>query len=115
MAGSRTASKLAMSIDIANFPGHDGSAFCYGLAPHGRQSSTLALRQGDKRLKNLQIFSCNILARNRGRWGEHYARCQDGMLYGAILKAVARKGPKVICAVVADMVTWAACRTRRIP
>lgn len=46
---------------------HDRLASYCGLAPHNRQSETsissvTASRQGNKRLKNLLIFSCNCLA-----------------------------------------------------
>lgn len=56
--GPKTASELVISIDIDDFPSHDGLASYCGLAPHNRQSSTSvssvsASRQGNKRLKNL--------------------------------------------------------------
>lgn len=84
------------------------------LAPRNRRSGTSissvsASRQGNKRLKNLLIFSCNCLARSRNRWGEYYARCRDrGMPHGKALKAVARKRLKVIYAVMRDKVPYAA-------
>ena len=99
--GPRTASELAISIDIDDFPSHDRLASYCGLAPRNRQSGTSvssvsASRQGDKRLKSLLIFSCNCLARTDGRWGEYCARCRDrGMPHGKALKAVARKRLKV--------------------
>lgn len=69
----------------------------------------VATRQGNKRLKNLLIFSCNCLARTNGRWGEYYARCRArGMLHGKALKAVARKRLKVIYAVMRDKVPYVA-------
>ena len=44
--------------------------------------------QGNKRLKNLLIFSCNCLARTDGRWGEYYARCRGrGMPHDKALKS----------------------------
>ena len=65
--------------------------------------------QGNKRLKNLLIFSCNCLARTDGRWGEYYARCRErGMPHGKALKAVARKRLKVIYAVMRDKVPYVA-------
>lgn len=56
--GPKTASELVISIDIDDFPSHDGLASYCGLAPRNRQSSTSvssvsASRQGNKRLKNL--------------------------------------------------------------
>lgn len=80
--GPKTASELAISIDIDDFPSHDRLASYCGLAPRNRQSGTSvssssASRQGNRRLKSLLIFSCNCLARTDGRWGEYYARCRD--------------------------------------
>ena len=112
--GPKTASELAISIDIDDFPSHDRLASYCGLAPRNRQSGTSvssvsASRQGNKRLKNLLIFSCNCLARTDGRWGEYYARCRDrGMPHGKALKAVARKRLKVIYAVMRDKVPYVA-------
>ncbi len=72
-------------------------------------------RQGNKRLKNLLIFSCNCLARSRNRWGEYYARCRDrGMPHGKALKAVARKRLKVISAILRDKGPYAAYRPAEI-
>ena len=112
--GPRTASELVVSIDIADFAGHGRLASYCGLAPRNRQSGTSissvsASRQGNRRLKNLLIFSCNRLARGCNRWGEHYARCRDrGMPHGKALKAVARKRLKVINAIMGDKVPYAA-------
>ena len=94
--GPKTASELAISIDIEDFPSHDRLASYCGLAPRNRQSGTsissvTASRQGNKRLKNLLIFSCNCLTRTEGRWGDHYARCRErGIPHGKALKALAR-------------------------
>ena len=85
-----------------------------GLAPRNRRSGTSipsvsASRQGNKRLKNLLVFSSNRLAHSRNRWGEYYARCRDrGMPHGKALKAVARKRLKVIYAIMGDKVPYAA-------
>ena len=106
--GPKTASELAISIDIEDFPSHDR------LAPRNRQSGTsissvTASRQGNKRLKNLLIFSCNCLTRTEGRWGDYYTRCRErGMSHGKALKALARKRLKVIYAVMRDRVPYAA-------
>ena len=84
------------------------------LAPRNRQSGTSissvsASRQGNKRLKNLLIFSCNSLTRSRGRFGEYYRKCRGrGMCHGEALKAVARKRVKVIYAIMRDRVPYAA-------
>lgn len=112
--GPKTASELAISINIEDFPSHDRLASYSGLAPRNRQSGTSissvsASCQGNKRLKNLLIFSCNCLARTNGRWGEYYARCRArGMPHGKALKAVARKRLKVIYAVMRDKVPYVA-------
>ena len=101
----RTASELVISIDIADFAGRDRLASRCGLAPRNRRSGTSipsvsASRQGNKRLKNLLVFSGNCLSRSRNRWGEYYARCRDrGMPHGKALKAVARKRLEVIYAI----------------
>ena len=112
--GPKTASELAISVNIDDFPSHDRLASYCGLAPRNRQSGTSissvsASRQGNKRLKNLLIFSCNCLARTNGRWGEYYARCRArGMPHGKALKAVARKRLKVTYAVMRDKVPYVA-------
>ena len=60
--GPRTASELVVSIDIADFADHGRLASRCGLAPRNRQSGTTissasASRQGNKRPRNLLIFS----------------------------------------------------------
>ena len=88
------------------------ASYC-GLAPRNRQSGTsissvTASRQGNKRLKNLLIFSCNSLARSDNRFGDFYRKCRDrGMPHGKALKAVARKRLKVIYAIMRDQVPYA--------
>lgn len=112
--GPKTASELVISIDIADFPSHDKLASYCGLAPRNRQSGTSissvsASRQGNKRLKNLLIFSCNCLARSHGRWGDYYAECRSrGMPHGKAIKALARKRLKVIYAIMRDKTTYSA-------
>ena len=112
--GPRTASELVINIDIANFPDHDHLASYCGIAPKNRQSGTSissvsTSRQGNKRLKNLLIFSCNSLSRSNSRFGEYYRSCKDrGMSHGEALKAVARKRLKVIYAIMRDKVPYSA-------
>ena len=95
--GPRTASELVIAIDVGEFPDHDHLASYCGIAPRNRQSgssisSVSASRQGNKRLKNLLIFSCNSLCRSGSRFGEYYRRCRErGMCHGEALKATARK------------------------
>ena len=112
--GPRTASELVIGIDIADFPDHDHLASYCGIAPRNRQSgrsisSVSASRQGNKRLKNLLIFSCNSLCRSKGRFGDYYRSCRErGMCHGEALKAVARKRLKVIYAIMRDRVPYSA-------
>ncbi len=96
--GTRTASELVIGIDIALFDGHDKLASYCGLAPKDRQSGTsissvTASRQGNKRLKNLLIFSCNSIIRSDNRFGRYYRMLREErhMPHSKALKAVARK------------------------
>ena len=112
--GPRTASELAISIDIGDFPDHDHLASYCGIAPRNRRSgksisSVSSSRQGNERLKNLLIFSCNSLSRSKGRFGDYYRSCRErGMRHGEALKAVARKRLKVIYAIMRDKVPYSA-------
>lgn len=112
--GPRTASELVISIDIGDFPDHDHLASYCGIAPRNRRSgksisSVSSSRQGNKRLKNLLIFSCNSLSRSKGRFGDYYRSCRErGMCHGEALKAVARKRLKVIYAIMRDKVPYSA-------
>lgn len=112
--GPRTASELVIGIDIGEFASHDRLASCCGLAPRNRRSGTsvssvTASRPGNKRLKNLLVFSCNSLIRSDNRSGAFYRKCRDrGMPHGKALKAVARKRLKVIYAIMRDRVPYAA-------
>lgn len=108
--GPRTASELVVAIRIEDFPDHDHLASYCGIAPKNRRSGTSissvrASRQGNKRLKNLLIFSCNSLVRSNNRFGEYCRSCRGrGMCHGEALKAVARKRLKVIYAIMRDKV-----------
>ena len=112
--GPRTASELVISIDIGDFPDHDHLASYCGIAPRNRRSgksisSVGSSRRGNKRLKNLLIFSCNSLSRSKGRFGDYYRSCRErGMCHGEALKAVARKRLKVIYAITRDKVPYSA-------
>ena len=103
-----------MGIDIDDFPDHDHLASHCGAAPRNRQSgrstsSVGSSRQGNKRLKNLLIFSCNSLCCSKGRFGDYYRSCRSrGMRHGEALKAVARKRLKVICAIMRGRVPYSA-------
>lgn len=112
--GPRTASELVIGINIEDFPDHDHLASYCGIAPRNRRSGTSissvsASRQGNRRLKNLLIFSCNSLVRSENRFGEYYRACRGrGMCHGETLKAVARKRLKVIYAIMRDKVPYSA-------
>lgn len=112
--GPRTASELLIAIRAEDFPDHGRLASCGGVAPRGRRpgtsiSSVTASRQGNRRLKNLLIFSCNSLVRSSGRFGEYYRSCRGGeMCYGEALKATVRKRMKVVYAIMRDKVPYAA-------
>lgn len=111
--GPRTASELVIGIRIEDFPDHDHLASYCGIAPRNRQSGTSissvsASRQGNKRLKNLLVFSCNSLVRSDSRFGEYYRRCRERMCHGEALKATARKRLKVIYAIMRDKVPYRA-------
>lgn len=105
---------LPISVRIENFPDHDHLASYCGVAPRNRQSDTSissvnASRQGNKRLKNLLIFSCNSLTRSNNRFGEYYRRCRErGMCHGEALKGVAKKRIEVTYAIMRDKVPYTA-------
>ena len=72
-------------------------------------SAVTSSKCGNKRLKNLLIFSCNSLGRSKGRYGEYLRKClARGMKYKCALKATARKRMKVIYAVMRDGVPYSA-------
>lgn len=112
--GPRTAPELVIGVDIGEFPSHDRLASYCGLAPRNRQSGTsissvTASRQGNKRLKNLLVSSCNSPDASDNRFGEFYRKCRDREIpHGKALKAVARKRLKVIYAIMRDKVPYAA-------
>lgn len=113
--GARTASELVISVDIGLFRCQDRLASYCGLAPRDRKSGTsissvTASRQGNKRLKNLLIFSCNSLVRGDSRFGRYYRMLREErhMPHGKALKAVARKRLKVIYAIMRDKVPYSA-------
>lgn len=112
--GPKTAAALVTSIDISAFRGHDELASYCGVAPSDRRSgssirSTSPQHGGNRRLKNLLIFSCNSLIGTDNRFGRYYGECRArGMRHGKALKAVARKRLKVIYAIMRDAVPYAA-------
>ena len=89
---------------------HDELASYCDVAPADSRSgtsvrSTSPQRDGNKRLKNLLIFSCNSLIGADNRFGRYYNSCRPrGMRRNKALKAVARKRLKVIYAIMRDAV-----------
>ena len=84
--GPKTAFELVISMDVDDFPSHDGLASYCGLAPRNRQSSTSvssvsASRQGNKRRIS------HILVQLPGAHG--------GAL-GRVLREVPRPGIKLV-------------------
>ena len=113
--GVHTATELVVSIDISRFADHGKLASYCGLAPRDSKSGTsisavTSSKRGNKRLKNLLIFSCNSLTNSKNRFGEYYRMLRDvrHMPHGKALKAVARKRLKVIYAIMRDKVPYAA-------
>lgn len=110
--GPRTAAALCVQVDIAMFRSHDELASWCGLAPADRRSGTSIRsvgpqRGGNRRLKDLLVFSCNSVAHRPGRYGDYYAACRArGMGHNKALKAVARKRLKVIFAVMRDRIPY---------
>ena len=113
--GVRTATELVVSIDVSRFADHGKLASYCGLAPRDSKSGTsissvTSSRQGNKRLKNLLIFSCNSLVNSNNRFGEYYRMLRDvrHMPHGKALKAVARKCLKAIYAIMRDKIPYTA-------
>ncbi|WP_130812699.1 transposase [Olsenella sp. Marseille-P4559] len=111
--GPGTAAQPVASIGISGFDSHDKLASHCGLAPPTQQPGTSVgydggHRGGSKPPKSPPISSCNSLGRPKGRYGECMRRCPArGAKYKCALKATARKGTKVICAVMRDGVPYA--------
>ena len=113
--GVRTATELVVTIDVSNFRDDSKLASYCGLAPKDRDSgssisSVTTSRGGNRRLKNLLIFSCNSLTHSKNRFGEYYRMLREKrhMPHGKALKAVARKRLRVIYAIMRDKVPYAA-------
>lgn len=112
--GPKTAAALVTSVDISMFRSHDELASYCGVAPADSRSgtsirSTSPQRGGNRRLKNLLIFSCNSLIGTDNRFGRYYDECRArGMRHNKALKSVARKRLKVIYAIMRDAVPYAA-------
>lgn len=69
--GPKTASELVISIDIDDFPSHDGLASYCGLTSRNRQSSTSvsfvsSVSAGKQAAEESLTFSRNCLARKDG-------------------------------------------------
>ena len=106
--GPATAAQLVIDVDISDFPSEARPAGYCGVVPADRGSGTSvrgcsATRGGNRRLKNLLVFSCGSLQSSRSRLGDYFRACRSrGMPYKAALKATARKRMRVTCAVLRD-------------
>lgn len=112
--GPATAAQVVIDVDVTDFPSEAQLASYCGVVPADRRSGTSvrgcsATRGGNRRLKNLLIFSCGSLASSRSRLGDYFRACRArGMPYKAALKATARKRMRVIYAVLRDGRPYAA-------
>ena len=112
--GPKAAAALVTLVDISMFRSHDELASYCGLAPADRRSGTSvrsssAQRGGNKRLKDVMIFSCLSLLGSEGRYTDYYRACRArGMGHNKALKATARKRLKVIYAIMRDKVPYRA-------
>jgi len=110
--GVKTASELVLAIDISNFKDHHALASYAGLAPRNRQSGTSlnsvrSTKMGNKRLKNLLIFSCSCLIGSDTYYGHYYGELRKrGKRHTTALKAVARKRLKAIYVIMRDGTTY---------
>ena len=110
--GPKAAAALVTMVDVSMFRSHDELASYCGLAPADRQSGTSvrsssAQRGGNKRLKDVMVFSCLSLLNSEGRYTDYYRACRArGMCHNKALKATARKRMKVIFAVMRDKVPY---------
>lgn len=106
--GPATAAQVVIDVDVSDFPSESQLASYCGVVPADRRSGTSvrgcsATRGGNRRLKNLLIFSCGSLASSKSRLGDYFRACRSrGMPYKAALKATARKRMRVIYAVLRD-------------
>lgn len=79
--GPKTAAALVAGVDVSLFPSHDRLASYCGVAPADSQSGTSVRsarpqRGGNKALKNLLIFSRNLLVGTGNRFGRYYEECR---------------------------------------
>lgn len=106
--GPAAAAQVVIDVDVSDFASEAQLAGHCGLVPADRRSGTSirgcsAARGGNKRLKNLLVFSCGSLQGSKSRLGDYFrARRSRGMPYKAALKAAARKRMRVIYAVLRD-------------
>lgn len=112
--GPATAAQIVIDVDVSDFASEAQLASYCGVVPADRQSGSsvrhsAASRGGNKRLKNLLIFSCSSLQGSKSRLGDYFRACRSrGMPYKAALKATARKRMRVIYAVLRDGRPYAA-------
>ena len=95
--GPATAAQVVIDVDVSDFASEAQLASYCGVVPADRRSGTSvrgcsAARGGNRRLKNLLVFSCLSLVGGGTGFGVHYRRCRSrGMRHAAALKATARK------------------------
>ena len=99
--GPATAAQVVIDVDVSDFASAAPLARDCGVVPADRRSGTSvrgcsAARGGNRRLKNLLVFSCGSLQNSRSRLGDYFRACRSrGMPYKAALKAAARKRIRV--------------------
>ena len=108
--GPKAATALVPVAGASLFDGDDRLASFCGLAPSDSRSGTSigssrSSRAGSRQLKNLLMFSRNSLVGTRDRFGRHYDECVSrGMRHNRAPRAVARKRPGVMYAIMRDRV-----------
>ena len=112
--GPATAAQIVIGVDVSDFPSEAQLASYCGVVPADRRSGSSirgcsAARGGNRRLKNLLVFSCGSLRNSKSRIGDYFRACRSrGMPYKAALKATARKRMRATCAVLRDGKPYAA-------
>ena len=112
--GPATAAQIVIDADVSDFAGETRLASYCGVVPAGRRSGSSirgcsATRGGNRRLKNLLIFSCGSLQNSKGRLGDYFRACRaSGTPYKAALKATARTRMRATGTVLRDGVPYRA-------
>ncbi len=110
--GRSAAARPVASVQMGAFPRNDKLAGCCGLTPRDAQPGATicpasSSPEGGRCLKGLPVFSCLSPVGSDSEFGRCYGACRArGVRQAAALKAAARKGPKVIFAVMRDVGPW---------